>query len=117
MRRLALALAAVLSLTLGGGAAAQDEEEEPSAFQEYASGVGHTALIGLNGVLTCVADPVMATRETEPHVLGFVAGLAQMPYRAVMGALDLAFAPVPGLPMLSPEPRFKLFPWIVHDEE
>ena len=116
MRRLALALAALMSLTLGSGAAA-DDEEEPSVFVEYLAGVGHTALIGLNGVLTCVADPVMATKETEPHALGLVAGLAQMPYRAVMGALDLALAPVPSLAMLSPEPRFKLFPWIVHDEE
>jgi hypothetical protein len=115
MRRLALALAALLSLTLGGGAAADEEEDdEQTAYVRY---VGNTWMTGLNGILTCPADPVMAAIEMEPHALGVVAGLAQMPYRAVMGALDLVLAPVPFLPMLSPEPRFKLFSSIVHDDE
>lgn len=117
MRRLALALIALLSLTLGGAAAAEEEDEEPGAFAEYLVGAGHTILIGLNGVLTSPADPVLATREMEPHALGLAAGLGQMPYRAVMGVLDVALAPVPGFPMLSPLPRFKIFPWALHADE
>ena len=50
-------------------------------------------------------------------VAGFFAGLCQMPYRAMMGAFDAAFAWAPYLQPVSPVPRFKILFWAEHPDE
>lgn len=131
MRRYALAIAMPLALLLAAGAAAQDEDDEgePGWGSEWARDTGNRASVGLNGLLTAPADPVMFTIEGDevfedlwqPQVtgrfFGFFAGVFQMPYRMLTGSFDLAFSWVPYLYMVSPVPRFKLLPWALHDDE
>jgi hypothetical protein len=106
--------------------AEEEEEEEPNAFVEYASGVGASALTGLNGIVTAPADPVAAA-ITPPKALdkagyarfplGFCSGFLQMLYRTFQGSVDLGLAIVPGIPVVSPVPRYKLIPGFTHDDE
>jgi hypothetical protein len=114
-------------------------EEEPEAEEEggyelkpidvWAIDLANRVSIGLNGVLTAPADPVMFTLEGDEvfkdlwmpavtgRVMGLFAGLCQMPYRAMMGAFDAAFAWAPYLKPVSPVPRFKLLFWAEHPDE
>ncbi|MDJ0850129.1 MAG: hypothetical protein QNK04_17290 [Myxococcota bacterium] len=130
-RRL-LVVSALLGLSWGPSYAfAQDDEEEedeePSAFVLFLQERGNNAAIGLNGIITFPADPVMFAIEgpdvldgwwaPPAHAVGFVAGLLQGTYRVVMGAIDIPFALIPKMPMLSPVPRFKALPFVLHDDE
>lgn len=134
MARLSPVLAALLlSLFLASSASAQffedEEEEDPThPVVAWALDAGNRSSVGLNGVLTSPADPVMFALEggetfeslpgatvTAP-VVGFLAGTFQMPYRILMGTFDTVFCWVPKLYMQSPVPRFTLFPWMEHDE-
>jgi hypothetical protein len=115
-------------------------EEEPEETEEeggyelkpidiWAIDLANRVSIGLNGVLTSPADPVMFSIEGDEvfkdlwmpavtgRVMGFFAGLCQMPYRAMMGAFDAAFAWAPYLNPVSPVPRFKLLFWAEHPDE
>jgi len=128
MRRLVTALAALPLLLIASAGFAQDEDEEPTMFDEYLRGVGYTYAAGSNGIITSFADPVAFTTQGDevfeelptPSVtgglVGFPAGIFQGLYRAVMGVCDLVFAPIPGVPMLSPVPRYRLWPF-EHDDE
>ncbi len=129
MRKLALWLAFLLAATLAMPSWAEDDdEEEPGPFAEYASTVGNRLLIGLNSVITFPADPVMSAIEPDEEFdelplavvtkwpVGFFQGSMLMIYRAYTGVLDLTFAPITPVTMLSPEPRYLLFPDAEHDE-
>ncbi len=132
MRKLALWLAFLLASTLAMPALAEDgddfDEEEMGPFAEYASTVGNRFLIGLNSVITFPADPVMSTIAPDEEFdelpwavvtkwpVGFFQGSMLMLYRAYTGVLDLTFAPLTPVMMLSPEPRYLLFPDAEHDE-
>ena len=105
----------------------EEEEEEPSAFVEFLKERGNNAAIGLNGIITFPADPVMFAIEgpdvlegwwaPPAHAVGFFAGLLQGVYRVMMGAIDIPFALIPKMPMLSPLPRYKALPFVLHDDE
>jgi hypothetical protein len=128
MRRLVTALAVLPLLVLTSAGFAEDADEEPSMFVEYLRGVGTTYAAGSNGILTFPADPVAFTTEGDEvfselpassltgGLVGFPAGLFQGLYRATMGVCDLVLAPFPGVPMLSPVPRYRLWPF-EHDDE
>ena len=135
MRKLALWLAFLLATSLampalaeGGDVFDDDEEEEMGAFGEYASTVGNRFLIGINSLITFPADPVMSTVEPDSEFdelplavvtkwpVGFVQGSMLMFYRASTGLLDFTFAVFTPMAMLSPEPRYLLFPDAEHDE-
>ena len=104
------------------------EEEEDSGFAEYRSAVGNRYLIGLNSFITFPADPVMSTVSPDEGFdelplasatkwpVGFFQGTLLMAYRASMGVLDLCFAPLTPMRMLSPEPRYLLFANAEHEE-
>jgi hypothetical protein len=103
-----------------------EEEGEPGYFAEYVESVRTRALTGLNGLATAPADPVMATVEPPKALekagylrrpLGFASGFLMMLYRAFSGAVDLGFAPIPELPVVSPLPRYKLVPGFQHEDE
>jgi ABC-type uncharacterized transport system permease subunit len=85
-------------------------------------------LIGLNGLLTFPADPVMMV-VTPPEqledmpafpVLGRIAGLVvgtlQGGYRAFSGATDVVTAAFIVVPSFSPQPRYQLIPGIEFEE-
>jgi hypothetical protein len=122
MRRLAIALVPLLMLSLGPAAFAQDDGDEPTEWERQ---IGNKSGIGLNGILTAPADPVMFAIEGSEvfgggvggNLLGFGAGLFQMPYRIITGAFDFVTCWVPYLYMISPPPRFKLLPFATHDDE
>ncbi len=128
MRRLVIALSVLPLLLIASAGFAEDEDEEPSMFVEYLRGVGITYAAGSNGILTFPADPVGFAIEGDEvfedlpraavtgRIVGVGAGFAQGLYRVVMGACDLVLAPVPGVPMLSPVPRSKLWPFEHEDE-
>ncbi len=134
MARLSPVLAALLlSLSLAVPASAQffedeEEEDETHPVVAWALDTGNRASVGVNGVLTSPADPVMFALEGQETfeslaystytgpVIGFFAGGFQMPYRILMGTFDTVFCWVPKLYMQSPVPRFTLFPWMEHDE-
>lgn len=135
MSRLPLALAVLFaSLLLTNVAGAQffeDEEDEEDARHpalEWAIDTGNRASVGVNGLLTFPADPVMFAIEGDDvfeslpapaytgRAVGFVAGTLQMPYRILMGTFDTVFCWVPKLYMQSPVPRFSLMPWMEHDD-
>ena len=139
MRKLALWLALLLAATLAMPALAErgddfddddeeEEEEEMGPFAEYASTVGNRFLIGINSLITFPADPVMSTVEPDSEFdelplavvskwpVGFVQGSMLMFYRASTGLLDFTFAVFTPMAMLSPEPRYLLFPNAEHDE-
>ena len=129
--RYAIALVAPLALLLAAGAGAQDDDEDegPAWGSEWAGELANRASVGLNGVLTAPADPMMFTLQGDEvfedlwqpqvtgRVVGFFAGVFQMPYRMLTGGFDFAFSWVPYLQMVSPIPRFKLLPWALHDDE
>lgn len=126
--RLALLPALLLVFLLAGPAFGQDEEEEeePGAFREYLSERGNNFKGGLNGLITWPADPVMRTvegREMFPDwwtpfnfITAFFAGTFEGVYRLFMGSLDVAFTPVPKMPMLSPVQRYEVVPFEHEDE-
>ena len=134
MRRLFLVLTALLPFTFALPALAQVGEVEE--YEEFERGQWITelaeanrALAGLNGFITWPADPVMMVIhvseafEDAPlapvtgRFLGLGGGLLLGVYRLTMGVLDIAFQPVPFMPMLSPVPRYKVIPGFVHDDE
>src|SRR5262245_44392945 len=101
-----------------GGGGSGERESFFTPFVDYASNVRTQFLTGLNGMLTCPADPVMATVNPPKafdkagyprRPLGFGSGVLLMAYRTFTGTLDLALAPGP-LPVLSPVPRYHLIP-------
>lgn len=128
MQRLVSALAVLPLLSIASAGLAQDEDDEPSVFVEYLGGVGQTYAAGFNGLLTSFADPVAFAIEGDEvfselpgapvtgPIIGFPAGLFQGLYRAWMGLSDLVFAPIPRMPMLSPVPRYKMYPFEHPDE-
>ena len=107
-------------------AAEKGDEEEASAWDEYAASVVERFLTGLNGLVTALADPPMATVEPPKALekagyvrrpLGFASGILLMGYRTFTGAVDFGLALVPKLPVLSPVPRYKLIPGFEHEDE
>jgi hypothetical protein len=48
--------------------------------------------------------------------VGFVQGTMLSMYRAAMGSFDIVFAPLTPMKMLSPEPRYMIFPDVEHPE-
>jgi hypothetical protein len=123
MRILAAAAATLLALTLATTATAEPPPEpEPEPEPLELPTALNNVLAGFNGLLTAPADPVMSfidpPSELEglpgapetAHFVGFFQGIVMVPYRTVMGALDIAFAPLWVFPTLSPEPRFDLVP-------
>ena len=124
-----LSLLVLLLLLFAAPAFAQEDEEEEeyeeeSAFMGYLGRAGTNALGGMNGLITAPADPVAASIEPPEalgegvggHLLGFGAGMLQMPYRVMMGGVDVALALVPAMPMVGPLPRYKVIPY-THPEE
>ncbi len=113
MRQLVPTLACALALSLAAPAGAQ-----------YWSTVANQAGVGLNGILTAPADPVMSVVQPPKQMidapggrfLGLFTGTLLSGYRIGMGVFDILLAPLPSL-MMSPVPRFKLIPGIVHDDE
>jgi len=128
MRRLVTALAMLPLLLIASAGSADDEDDEPGVFVEYLLNTGNDFVGGFNGILTFPADPVAFTTEGDEvfselpapaltgGLVGFPAGLLQGLYRAMMGTCDVALAVVPGMPMLSPVPRYKLLPYEHPDE-
>lgn len=136
MRPVAWWLVLLLTLSLAVPALAEDddddwgEEEEEDAsggWAEYGETVGNRYLMGVTSLATFLGDPPMETAfpkkdwEELPlsvvtsRLVGFGQGTLLSAYRAGMGTLDLLFAPVTPMKMLSPEPRWNLFD-IEHDE-
>jgi hypothetical protein len=105
-KRQLAAVAALLVLTSGATA--------------HAEGLNNLAA-GFNGLLTFPFDPAIFAAEPPeafeemagaPYtsgLLGFFAGILMMPYRATMGALDVALFPFWVFPTLSPEAKINLF--------
>jgi hypothetical protein len=103
-------------------------EEEEDAYAEYGKKVGNRYLMGVNSLVTAPADPVMsAVKPAEEfdklpgatvtkYPVGFLAGTMLSVYRFGMGTVDLLFAPLTPMKMLSPEPRYMIFPDVTHDE-
>jgi hypothetical protein len=138
MRRLVPWLALLLAIAPALPALSQDdedwedwEEEEDEGgggWSDYGSSVGNRFLIGVNSLMTWPADPVMGTvspREefgelpaasVSKRVVGLCQGTLLGGYRMGMGALDVVFSPMTPFLMLSPEPRYMIFPGVAHDE-
>jgi hypothetical protein len=128
MQRLVSALAVLPLLLIASAGFAQDEDYEPSVFVEYLLGVAHTCAAGFNGIVTGFADPGAFAIEgdevfSELHaasvtgrIWGAAAGLLQGLYRQGMGFSDLVVAPIPGVPVLSPVPRYKMWSFEHPDE-
>jgi len=133
MRKPAFWLGLVLSMLLAMPVLAQGvyddagEDEDQTALGAYGSEVSNRFLMGANGFITFPADPAMATvqpREefeelplpvVSKRVVGFFQGTLLGAYRLGMGTLDMLFAPLTPMRMLSPEPRYMLFPDVEHD--
>jgi hypothetical protein len=93
-----------------------------SAGISNAEGVNNL-MAGLNGVLTSPIDPFLYAVEPPEQLediwgspvtsttLGFFSGLLMLPFRAVMGTLDIVLFPFWIFPTLSPEAKFDLFPF------
>ena len=91
-----------------------------SAVAAHAEGLNNLAA-GFNGLVTFPFDPAiyaaeppeafdgMAGEPVTSGILGFFAGVMMMPYRAIMGALDVALSPFWFFPTLSPEAKINLF--------
>jgi len=121
MRRLAAVAATLLVLTAAPVARAVSESESESEPFELPTALNNV-LAGFNGLLTAPTDPFASAiappegfedmwgAPVTSHALGFVQGVVMLPYRVVMGALDIAFAPFWVFPTLSPEARFDLVP-------
>jgi hypothetical protein len=135
MRFVAWWLVLLLTLSLAVPALAEDdddwdddeEEEESEGWAGYGETVGNRYLMGVTSVATFLGDPPMEVvfpqKEWDDLPLAFVSkrvvglgqGLLLSAYRAGMGTLDLVFAPLTPMKMLSPEPRWNLFD-LEHDE-
>ena len=103
----ALVIALVAMLAVGVAQAQHfeddDDEEQENAFVVWAKDGGNRMTVGLNGILTAPADPVMFAIEGDEvfeslpapeytgRAVGFCAGVFQMPYRMGMGTFDVAF--------------------------
>ena len=113
---------------------AEEEPEEKGVCPEsdpicaYLRNSGGRFLTGLNGIVTAPADPVGAAlappkafdKASPPFLrrtLGFGSGFLLMLYRTFQGCVDVAFAVVPGLPVVSPVPRYKVIPGFTHEDE
>ena len=134
MRKLALWLAFLLTCSLAFPAVAQDDdweeddEEEAGGILEYGSETRNRFLVGLNSLLTWPADFVMDTVQpaeefdelplaaVAKYPVGFIQGTMLAIFRASTGTLDVAFAAVTPMRMLSPEPRYMIFAGVEHDE-
>jgi len=132
MRRLAPWLALLLLASFAAPAFAQDDDEEPtgwrsSGFGQYLSAVDNRFLMGINSIVTGPADPVMSTVEPRKEFdelplaivtkwpIGFVQGTLLGAFRTTSGVLDLVFAPLTAMSMLSPEPRYQIFADAEHE--
>jgi hypothetical protein len=85
--------------------------------------------LGVNGLLTFVADPVVETifppedfedfpgNEVFRYPFGFLSGTILGTYRAISGVLDVALTPLWIVPSLSPEPRYDVIPFYDFEEE
>ncbi len=111
MRHLVPTLACAFALSLAAPAEAQ-----------YWSSVANQAGVGLNGILTAPADPVMSVVQPPKQMkdapggrfLGLFTGTLLSVYRISVGFFDIVLAPLPSV-VISPEPRFKLIPGIEHE--
>ena len=130
--------AAALAATwpaLGHAANGEDPVEEvgfdtaeDDAYEQYGKKVGNRYLMGVNSLITAPADPVMSTVSPPEefdelplaagtkYPAGLVAGTMLSVYRIGMGAMDILFAPLTPMRMLSPEPRYMIFPDVEHEE-
>jgi hypothetical protein len=100
---------------------------EESALAAYGSNVGNRFLMGVNGLITFPADPAMGTvrpREefeelplafATKRVVGLLQGTLLGAYRLGTAPLDMLFAPLTPMRMLSPAPRYMLFPNVEHE--
>lgn len=105
-----------------------EAEETATAWKEYGSSVGTRYLVALNSLVTFPADPVMGAvtpREefnelplavATKYPVGFLQGSMLSVFRATMGTFDILFAPLTPMKMLSPEPRYMIFPDVEHPE-
>jgi hypothetical protein len=110
------------------GDEAWDDGEPEKAVANYEENVGYRFLTGLNSVLTFPADPVMSTIHpleefdslpgavVTRYFLGLGQGTLLGVYRLTTGALDIAFAIFTPFATLSPEPRYRLFEGVEHEE-
>lgn len=128
---------ALIALMFALPAAAQDDWDEDDedqsggameAVNEYGDEIGNRLLIGVNGWLTSPADPILGLvmpREefdglpgavVTKYPVGLIQGCLLMGYRVVMAFGDVTLFWVTPLKMLSPAPRFMLFPGVEHTE-
>lgn len=134
MRKRSLWLVFLLSTALALPALGQegtydddDDGEELTGFAAYWSETSNRFLMGFNGLITFPADPVMGTvqpREefdelplavASKRVAGFLQGMLLGTFRLGTAPLDMLFAPINPMRMLSPEPRYMLFPGVKHE--
>jgi hypothetical protein len=144
MRKLVLCFAFPVSTMLSLPALAQDGDSgsergrpvirtplvpaDDDDGEGYGDAVNNRLQIGLNSVITFPADPVMSTYQPDEewndlpfsvvtkYPVGFFQGTLLMLHRATAGTFDLLMAPVTPMRMVSPEPRFLLFPNAEHEE-
>lgn len=99
------------------------EADAESWWAEYGKSVGNRYMVGLNSLITFPADPVMDTVKPREefdelplanygpkYLAGLGTGVMLSLYRAGTGAFDVVFAPLTPMKVLSPEPRYMLFP-------
>jgi hypothetical protein len=106
----------------------EEEAEYRQAWAEYGKSVGNRYLVGLNSLITFPADPVMDTVKPREefdelplaagtkYFAGLGTGIMLSMYRAGMGVFDVLWAPITPMKMMSPEPRWMIFPGVEHDE-
>jgi hypothetical protein len=104
------------------------DAEANKEWVEYGKSVGNRYMVGLNSLITFPADPVMDTVKPREefnelplaagtkYIAGLGTGLMLSVYRATMGAFDVLCAPLTPMKMLSPEPRYMIFPNAQHEE-
>jgi hypothetical protein len=128
MRRRAIAMAALAALAFAapGWADDEEEEEELSPWQESTWQMQNRLKMGLNGVLTWPADPVMSAVDPPKaleeagfarYPLGFGSGVLLMLYRLSMGLVDVALFVFNDFAEVSPPPRYRLIPGFEHPDE
>lgn len=96
---------------------------------EWYDATDNRAKVGLNSLITFPADPVMDTVKPRDefdelpladygpkYVAGLGTGTMLGIYRASTGVFDVVFAPLTPMKMLSPEPRYMIFPDTEHPE-
>ncbi len=135
MRSLAWWLVLLLTMSLAFPALAEDDDdwdddedfEETASWEDYGATVGNRYLMGITSLATFLGDPPMELAYPQKEwdelplsvvtkrVVGLGQGVLLSTYRAGMGTLDLLFAPLTPMKMLSPEPRWYIFD-IEHDE-